>query len=114
MALTTTCLCVCVQLVIFEPAGSVRYVQESTFTLDKKFTTSALYLVPFETTNLGDAPPVFNDDNPCESVPGKRPIDGGSGEGAVLYYSTVIPVGGSPDRQEVAILSGRDPLAGDF
>jgi hypothetical protein len=40
------------QLVVFDPSGGVRYVQESTLTFDKKHTVATHYFVPFSTSNL--------------------------------------------------------------
>lgn len=37
------------KLICFDHEGSVRYVQESSLTTDKKFTTANMFLVPFET-----------------------------------------------------------------
>jgi hypothetical protein len=56
------------QLVVFEASGSVRYVQESAYTLDKKFTVATVYALPgLETTSLGDPlAPVSNDNTPGE------------------------------------------------
>lgn len=44
------------QLVVFDPSGGVRYVQESTLTFDKKHTVATHYFVPFSTSHLPHLP----------------------------------------------------------
>jgi hypothetical protein len=45
-------VCGPLQLVVFDPSGGVRYVQESTLTFDKKHTVATHYFVPFSTSSL--------------------------------------------------------------
>lgn len=49
------------QLILFDPTGGVRYIEESVKTRDQKNTEALLFLGNFDTTSLGELNPLTID-----------------------------------------------------